>query len=63
MLSELRLTFKDFLIFYKYKLTMVDSSAAASNKNSKYGGLSRREFEMRRKMAEKFGRKVNHLEG
>lgn len=38
---------------------MVDSSL---DKNGKYAGLSRREFEMRRKMAAKFGRQVSHLE-
>lgn len=32
-----------------------------SENNSKYGGLSRREIEIRKKMAEKFGRQVSHL--
>ena len=31
------------------------------SKLTKYGGLSRREYEMRKKMAERFGNKVDHL--
>jgi hypothetical protein len=33
----------------------------SSENNSKYGGLSRRDFEIRKKMAAKFGRQVTHL--
>ena len=31
------------------------------DKNEKYGGLSKREVEIRRKMAMKFGRQASHL--
>ena len=34
----------------------------SSENNSKYGGLSRRDFEIRKKMAAKFGRQVSHLQ-
>ena len=42
---------------------MVDSnpkpSTASTNSKAKYMGLSRREYEMRKKMAAKFGRQLD----